>query len=74
MDLANYFNETVFDNAFPFDSGVAYIGENFVTEDEIELMIECYLSHYFKTYVKENLPIKYEEWLKEEKEKMKKEV
>ncbi len=39
MDLANYFNETVFDNAYPFGSGVGCFMDNMITDSEMLIMI-----------------------------------
>ena len=51
MDLGNYFIETVFDNSFPYNNGVAFVSENFIKEEERMFMIEKYLENYFKKYI-----------------------
>eukprot|EP00347_Sterkiella_histriomuscorum_P005923 403354751 len=43
MDLANYINETVFDNGFPSGSGVGCFPDNLMTKDEIQLFVEYYV-------------------------------
>jgi choline/ethanolamine kinase len=50
MDLANYFNETMLDNAYPLENGIKVYLENFISDREQEQVITRYLSHYHKHY------------------------
>lgn len=50
MDLANYINETIVDNAHPVDNGIKYYLRNMMKDEEQEFMIKRYLSHYFNNY------------------------
>lgn len=50
MDLANYFNETMLDNAHPLGNGIKCYIQNFINEREQEFLIRCYLQQYFKKY------------------------
>lgn len=43
MDLANYVNETMLDNAYPGKNGVAWYEENCMTIEELEKMAARYL-------------------------------
>lgn len=52
MDLANYFNETMLDNAYPIDKGIKYYLQNFIKDSEQEFMIKKYLEHYYENYIK----------------------
>ena len=36
MDLANYLNETMIDNAYPFDNGIAVYPQNALSDAEID--------------------------------------
>mmetsp|Transcript_7353 Transcript_7353/g.5619 ORF Transcript_7353/g.5619 Transcript_7353/m.5619 type:complete len:115 (-) Transcript_7353:230-574(-) len=46
MDLADYFNEVMTDNAFPYPPGIAYYLENIMQESDLEYMVTAYLQHY----------------------------
>jgi len=75
MDLANYMNETMLDNAYPCKNGVGYYLENLMTENELELLIACYLEHYFDHHLSgEKSSIDKAKWVQEEAPKLKKEV
>lgn len=50
MDLANYVNETMLDNAYPGKNGVAWYEENCMTPSELEKMAIKYLECYFDKY------------------------
>ena len=43
MDIANYINETMMDNAHPADNGIAIYLNNCMTEEEIDTMAKIYL-------------------------------
>ena len=53
MDLANYFNETMLDNAHPVSKGIKYYLKNFIRDHEQEFMLKKYLQHYYQHYLKE---------------------
>lgn len=50
MDIANYFNETMLDNAHPLGNGIKCYIQNFINEREQEFLIRCYLQQYFRKY------------------------
>jgi thiamine kinase-like enzyme len=50
MDLANYMNETMLDNAYPGKNGVAWYEENCMTPAELEKMAVRYLECYYSKY------------------------
>ena len=52
MDLANYFNETMLDNAHPVSKGIKYYLKNFIKDHEQETMLKLYLAHYYRHYYK----------------------
>lgn len=59
MDLANYLNECILDNAYPADNGIALFPENMMTEPEIERMAKVYMERYFNQYADKALVDKY---------------
>jgi hypothetical protein len=50
MDIANYFSETMLDNAHPLKKGIKYYLQNFIKDHEQEFLIKHYLSHYYWNY------------------------
>lgn len=50
MDIANYFSETILDNAHPLKKGIKYYLQNFIKDHEQEFLIKHYLSHYYWNY------------------------
>ena len=50
MDIANYFSETMLDNAHPLKKGIKYYIKNFIKDHEQEFLIKHYLSHYYWSY------------------------
>lgn len=38
MDLANYLNESMLDNAYPLKNGIAYYTDNCMTKQEVKDM------------------------------------
>ena len=57
MDLANYINESMLDNAYPEKNGVAWYLDNCMTVEESHNMskvyLQCYYEKYMKTQIKE---------------------
>lgn len=51
MDVANYLNETMLDNAHPGDNGLACYEMNVLTVDEVSSMARAYLSRYYHKYM-----------------------
>ena len=54
MDLANYFNETMLDNAYPLGNGIKCYLQNFITDKEQEFLMRRYLSEYYDKFFKGN--------------------
>jgi len=52
MDLANYINETMLDNAYPQGNGIAWYLDNCMAQPEIEHMVSQYLLVYKQKYHK----------------------
>ena len=50
FDLANYFNETMFDNTYPGPEKVKFYGDNMMTEREVYALSKRYLEYYFQNY------------------------
>lgn len=50
MDIANYFSETMLDNAHPLKKGIKYYIKNFIKDHEQEFLIKHYLGHYYWNY------------------------
>lgn len=47
-DIANYMNETMLDNSYPFKNGIATYLDNVLTFDnELSKMASTYLSRYY---------------------------
>jgi thiamine kinase-like enzyme len=53
MDLANYFNETMLDNAHPVGNGIKHYLENTMNEREVRMLLEEYLGRYYDKYYDE---------------------
>lgn len=49
MDLANYSNETMFDNSY-FEKGIKYYLDNLIKDNELEFMVKVYLTRYHQKY------------------------
>ena len=60
MDLANYFCETIKDNAYPYGTGINWYLENIMLQSELESMIKTYMKKYFENYIQERLKQKYQ--------------
>ena len=50
MDIANYFNETMLDNAHPVGSGIKFYLQNFINKQEQDNLIQIYLDQYYSHY------------------------
>ena len=50
MDLANYINETMLENAYPLKNGIAYYLRNFANQREQDFLIRKYLERYYLKY------------------------
>ena len=50
MDLANYFNETMLDNAYPLANGIKVYLNNFINDSEQEFLITKYLTFHYNKY------------------------
>lgn len=52
MDLANFINETMLDNAYPFKNGIAIYMKNCMDYEEVTKMAIGYLDCYYSRYLK----------------------
>ena len=52
MDLANYINETMLDNAYPLENGIKWYLDNCMSPQEIEQMVKEYMRVYHSKYMK----------------------
>ena len=59
MDIANYLNETMLDNAYPYDKGIGYYTDNCMSIAEVEDMTRVYMATYFNHYMKEPVRAKF---------------
>ena len=59
MDLANYLNETMLDNAYQEKNGIAWYIENCLTRAELEEMSKKYMECYFNKYMKSEVKSKF---------------
>ena len=74
MDLANYVNECLIDNAHPgHPSGIGFFPLNAMTQDEVRYLVRAYILHVHlitnantsaDTFLKVNLDSMYEETLR----------
>lgn len=55
MDLANYLNETMLDNAYQEKNGIAWYLENCLTRPELEDMTKRYMECYFNKYMNDKV-------------------
>jgi thiamine kinase-like enzyme len=78
LDIANYINETMLDNAYPCKNGIAVYTENLATDPEQEVIMRNWLERFATTYKKDGLLEKGSDELKSyietELPKMKEEV
>ena len=66
MDIANYFSETMLDNAHPLENGIKPYIQNFINEREQEFLIRCYLQQYFRKYYNKITKISEESFIENE--------
>ena len=50
MDLANYFNETMLDNAHPLGTGIKWYLQNFINLEEQDKLMHIYLDQFYTRY------------------------
>jgi len=60
MDLANYLNESMIDNAYPLKNGIEVYLDNCLSDTEVETLAKNYMKRYFEKYANEKLVEKYE--------------
>lgn len=60
MDLANYINECMLDNAYPGAQGIGYYHHNCMTKYEIDIMTKTYMKRYFEKYMKAEVKAQYD--------------
>jgi len=51
MDLSNYINETILENAYPLGNGINWYLDNCMELPEIEQMVKKYMECYYKKYM-----------------------
>ena len=61
MDLANWVNECMLDNAYPYGTGSYSYVENKMDIEEIENMAKIYMRTYFENYAETAVKSKYED-------------
>ena len=67
MDLANYCNETMFENAYPLKNGIAAYLRNFIKDYEQEYLIRQYLTRYYHRHFEgDKTKISCEDYVKQE--------
>lgn len=74
MDLANYFNEVMLDNAHPLGNGIKDYVENCMTDSEQTLLVSEYLTQYWAKYHKQQEGETQEQFLEREAPKLLKEA
>ena len=60
MDLSNYINETILENAYPLGNGINWYLDNIMDDSEIEKMVTRYMQCYYQKYMLQNVKSKYE--------------
>ena len=50
INIANYCNETMLDNAYPLKNGIALYIQNLMSTKEFDYLIRSYLQHYYSKY------------------------
>ena len=74
IDLANYINETMLDNAYPVDNGIAWYLDNCMQPREIEDMVKEYMKVYHAKYMRQDLKEKYPNFVETQYPNLLKEV
>ena len=54
MDIANFCNDAMIDNAYPLKNGMGLYLNNFFNDHEINAIITTYLTHYYDNFFKGN--------------------
>eukprot|EP00347_Sterkiella_histriomuscorum_P014696 403359899 len=72
MDLANYVNETMLENAYPLKNGIACYLRNFMKDSEQEYLIEKYLERLYHRYLDQakKAQMSIEEYIRDEKPRL----
>ena len=73
--MANYFNETMIDNAHPMSTGTKCYLQNFINDNEQEYLLRAYLTVYYQRFFRQtNEKVSLEAFLSKEVPKLKAEV
>lgn len=59
FDLANYINETMLDNAYPLDNGIAWYLDNCMTDQEARAMTVVYMRRYYDKHMTDTVKAAY---------------
>mmetsp|Transcript_6170 Transcript_6170/g.9958 ORF Transcript_6170/g.9958 Transcript_6170/m.9958 type:complete len:158 (-) Transcript_6170:102-575(-) len=59
MDVANFLNETMLDNAYPLKNGVNWYIDNILETHEVEMISKRYLECYYAKYMTEAVRARY---------------
>lgn len=77
MDLANYLNETMKDNAYPYENGITVYIDNCMPDHEVREMTVCYMKTYYQKHMTDKVKANYpdcETFIKMELEQLMDEV
>jgi thiamine kinase-like enzyme len=74
MDIANYFNETMLDNAHPVGTGIKWYLQNFINKEEQDKLMRIYLNQYFTTYSDQKEKVEKNVFIEESMPKLRSEV
>ncbi len=74
MDIANYFNETMLDNAHPVGSGIKCYLQNFINQAEQDKMMTLYLDQYYSHYLEVKGGVSKSEYIEKNLAKLRVEV
>lgn len=59
FDLANYVNETMKDNAYPFENGITAYLDNCMLDHEAREMTVCYMKRYYDNHMTDKVKANY---------------
>lgn len=59
MDLANYINETMLDNAYPLNNGIAWYLDNCMSDAEARAMTVVYMQRYYSNHMTDTVKAQY---------------
>jgi len=59
MDIANYVNECMLENAYPYKNGINWYVDNILEPEEVDSLSKAYLENYFKKYATESVKQRY---------------